>query len=189
MLSWSHSQQSTISGIPIDTYDPYAAVSCQLVKVQSIPSCAKHWTDKEHGWKADVVEIRRRRIYDLKLWMVCSPRKPQSLVKVLRACYADCLVLWWEGCHRWRNTMLLPQEKRKWAELGREQDTAFSWRFAKRGRALARLCWSCLGTLGFTSGNFQKNINKSEIFFFFWDNPRTTPFYKLQLISINSSDS
>ena len=67
MLSWSSSQQSTISGIPIDTYDPYAAVSCQLVNVQRIPSCAKHWTDEEHGWKADIVEIRRRRICDLKL--------------------------------------------------------------------------------------------------------------------------
>lgn len=72
----SFSAESTISGIPIDTYDPYAAVSCQLVNVQRKPSCAKHWTDEENGWKADVVEIRRRRICDLKLRMVCSPRKP-----------------------------------------------------------------------------------------------------------------
>lgn len=72
----SFSAESTISGIPIDTYDPYATVSCQLVKVQGIPSCAKHWADEKNGWKADVVEIRRRRICDLKLRMACRLRKP-----------------------------------------------------------------------------------------------------------------
>ena len=86
--------QSIISGIPIDTYDPYAAVVCQLVKVQSNPSCAKNWTDEEHGWKADVVEICRRRKCDFNLRTVRNARKPQNLVEMPRAYYTDCLVLW-----------------------------------------------------------------------------------------------
>lgn len=68
--------ESTISGIPINTYESYAAVSCQLVKMQRMPSCAKHWTNEESGWKADVVEISCRRKCDLKLRMVHSLRKP-----------------------------------------------------------------------------------------------------------------
>lgn len=65
-----------LSDVPIDTYHPHAAVSCQLVIVQSGPSCAKHWPDKQDGWEADVVKIRGRRICDLKLRMACSFWKP-----------------------------------------------------------------------------------------------------------------
>lgn len=86
------SQQITIWDIPIDTYNPYAAVSSQLVKVQGEPSCSKQWTDVKYGRKADVIEICRRRIRYLELWMIGSLWKPQNLVKLLCACCADCLV-------------------------------------------------------------------------------------------------
>jgi hypothetical protein len=56
----SLSALSAISGIPINAYDPYAAVFGQLVKIQQEPSGTKHWTDEEDNREADVIEIRRR---------------------------------------------------------------------------------------------------------------------------------
>lgn len=81
-------------GIPINEYDPNAAVSRQLVKVQSIPSCAEQRANEKDGWKADIPEIRRRRICHLELYMSFSFRKPKNLVELLRGYYAVCLILW-----------------------------------------------------------------------------------------------
>ena len=49
-----------IFNIPIDTYDPYTTVSCELVKKHNVPSSGIHLPDEKNGWKAEVVEIGRR---------------------------------------------------------------------------------------------------------------------------------
>lgn len=62
--------------IPVDTYDPHAAIARQFVKVQGHPSCAKHGADEEDCWKADVIEIRRCGKRNPELGMVGSLGKP-----------------------------------------------------------------------------------------------------------------
>ncbi len=114
--AWFTLSRVPILSVSIDTYGSYVAVSCQLDKVQSILPCIKHWTDKRQGRKTDIVEISRRRKRDLKLCMVCCSWKPQSLMNMPRAYDADCLTLWWEGFHRWRNTQCSMKSKKRMLE-------------------------------------------------------------------------